>query len=70
MNADLITIAASVSWTHREAVLILGGIQKVANQRARRIGIAQGLGLERVDPRVEPRFIGIASQVGEILEQH
>ena len=63
MNADergSITLAAIVSGIHREAVLILGGIHEVANQRARRIGIAQRFALERVHPRGEPSFIGIA----------
>ncbi len=56
MQADLVTLAAGVSGNHCEAVLILGGIQEVANQRARRIGIAQWLTLERVDPRVVTRL--------------
>src|SRR5215470_17338136 len=75
MNADwrargLVAVAAGVRGDHPEAVLVFGGIQEVADERTRRIRIAQWLALERVDPRIEPRFIGIATKEGEILEQH
>ena len=65
----LITIAVGVRRDHAEAVLVFGGIQEVTDERTRRIGIAQWLALERVDPRIQPRFIGIATKKSEILEQ-
>ena len=64
----LVTLAAVVSGDHAEAILILGGVEEIANEGACGFGIAKGFGLQRVDPRVVPCIIRTASQVSEILE--
>src|ERR1051325_4737510 len=66
----LIAFAAVVSGYHAEAILILGGVEEIADEQAGSFRVAQRLALERVDPRTVARFIRIASQLAEILEEH
>ena len=66
----LVALTIGVCGNHREAALVFGGVQEVANERARRVRVAKGFALEYVDLDVEARLVGIATQVVEILEQH
>ncbi len=66
----LIAFAVVVGGYHAEAVLILSGVQEIADERSGSVGIAQRFALQRVDPGSIAGIIGIASQMTEILEKH
>src|SRR5689334_5861699 len=63
-------VAGVVSGYHAEAILVLSGVEEIADEQASRIRIAQRLVLERVYPRAITRFVRIASQLTQILEEH
>jgi hypothetical protein len=55
---------------HAEAVLILGGVEKIADEGTGRVRVAKWFALQRVNPGVVFRFIRAASQESEILEEY